>query len=243
MSLTVFISYSNVDENAANELAGLFDQIGLQYFLDRKDIEWGSHITREIRKGLSECSHVVVVISPASLKSQWVPFEIGHAMGTGKRILPFLTHPSLDLPSYLHDFHHESCLENVERYFRGLLQPADKATEEEGALIDLLKNGFPQQRVEAAHRLGELRSRAAITTLINGLADGIKDARVECIWALRQLGEVAVKPLAQALRSEDSLCRHNAAYTLGRVTGLKFADDPGGVRGAIKWAESHGVFD
>jgi len=90
MNLRVFIGYSSVDENIANELARLFDEIGLEYLLDRKDIEWGSHITREIRKGLSECSHVVVIISPASLKSQWVPFEIGHAMVRGKGYFHFL---------------------------------------------------------------------------------------------------------------------------------------------------------
>ena len=39
------------------------------------------------------------------------------------------------------------------------------------------------------------------------------------------------------------MCRHNAAYTLGRITGLNFADDPDGARDAIKWVESHGLID
>jgi len=38
------------------------------------------------------------VISPASLKSQWVAFEIGQAKALGKRLLPLLTHASLDVP-------------------------------------------------------------------------------------------------------------------------------------------------
>jgi len=78
--------------------------------------------------------------------------------------------------------------------------------EEEVRLIDSLKNGYPQQEIEPAHSLGEAGSHEAIPTLIKGLGDGIKDVRVECIWALRQLSEASTKPLARALKSQDILC-------------------------------------
>ena len=50
-------------------------------FLDKKSIEPGQAITEEVTKALVECVAMIVVVSPASLQSQWVPYEIGHAMG------------------------------------------------------------------------------------------------------------------------------------------------------------------
>jgi len=113
----IFISYSRVDQKIANDLVTLLDNIGVSCFLDRKDIDWGVSVTNEIHKGLSECWAVVVILSPASLKSQWVPYEIGRAAGQKKRILPLLTHPSLDIPGYMKDLNFKLNLDEVKKYF------------------------------------------------------------------------------------------------------------------------------
>lgn len=116
----VFISYSGVDQRVAEELAAVLDRTRVPYFLHRKDIDWGAHVTARVQEGLADCAAVIVIISPASLKSHWVPFEVGHAMGTGKLVLPFLVHPSLDLPGYLADLHYATDLHQVETYLREL---------------------------------------------------------------------------------------------------------------------------
>src|SRR6266511_1983062 len=92
---TVFISYASVDHEIAEKLAQVLKEADVEYFLDQKDINWGVPITTRVQQGIAECSAIIVVISPASLKSQWVPFEVGHAMGAGKVVLPFVTHPSI----------------------------------------------------------------------------------------------------------------------------------------------------
>jgi len=120
MSAKVFISYASVDEKRAKQLAKALSEINVEYFLDRKDIEWGDDVTERITRGLSDCSALIVVVSPASLKSQWVLFEVGHASGLGKKILPFLTHPSLDVPAFLKPFHYKTCLSDVKDYFKNL---------------------------------------------------------------------------------------------------------------------------
>lgn len=131
MSAKVFISYSSVDDGIARQLTEALDEINIQYFFDRKDVEWGDDVTGRITSGLAECAALIVVISPASLKSQWVPFEIGHASGLGKKILPFLTHPSLDVPGYLQRFHHKTSLAEVKTYLRTLFHPSVPPTKEE----------------------------------------------------------------------------------------------------------------
>jgi hypothetical protein len=122
MSAKVFISYSNVDEGFAKQLTHILDGIGIEYFLDSKDIKVSDSISDKVRKGLSACSAVVVIISPASLKSQWVPYEIGHATALGKKIIPLLTHPSLEVPTYLHDLKYTTHLEDVKEYLKVLFE-------------------------------------------------------------------------------------------------------------------------
>jgi hypothetical protein len=98
-----FISYSHEDKNTAYEIQKVCDQIGISCFLDEKDISWGDSITKSVKQGLHSCTHLVVVLSPDSLKSQWVPYEVGCATERGMTILPFLIDQSIDPPGFLGD--------------------------------------------------------------------------------------------------------------------------------------------
>lgn len=126
----VFISYSHVDSVIANELTAALAQLGIEYFLDVKDINWGDPITIKVRQSLASCNAILVVISPASLKSHWVPYEIGYASALEKPILPFLTHPSLDVPHYIRDLAFATTITRVREYFRNtypqLIEPGGR---------------------------------------------------------------------------------------------------------------------
>jgi len=115
---TIFISYSHQDKETVNELIEVMRDLGLKFFLDEKDVSWGDTITHQVRDALNGCSAVVVVLSIHSLRSGWVPFEVGHAMGAEKRILPFLVEPDLPLPGYLADTLYMSDLTSVVAYFQ-----------------------------------------------------------------------------------------------------------------------------
>lgn len=114
---TVFISYSHVDATSADDLASLLDALGIDYFRDVKHINWGDSISSKVRNALDSCVAVLVIVSPASLKSHWVPYEIGHASALRKIILPFLTHPSLDVPHYIRDLNYATTIKMVKDYF------------------------------------------------------------------------------------------------------------------------------
>lgn len=119
--MRVFISYSTVDGTVAQKVTRVFESLGVDYFLDRKDVSWGDDVAERIRHDLAECSDLVVIISPASLKSQWVSFEIGQAAALHKNILPFLTHPSLELPSYISKYHYKSKIKDIRNHFQEIL--------------------------------------------------------------------------------------------------------------------------
>ncbi len=142
----VFISYSSVDEKKARQLAKGLDDIGVEYFFDRKDIEMGDSINESVAGGISECSALVVIVSPASLQSQWVPFEIGHATGRGKKVLPYLTHPSLQLPGYLQNLHFKTRLSDVKKYLKSLYEIGKKDTKKDAEPASSSKKISPKRR-------------------------------------------------------------------------------------------------
>jgi TIR domain len=115
--MNVFISYSHIDNVFVQQLAELLDVKKIPYFLDRRNIDWGDDIAQSIEDSLGNASHLIVVISPASLKSSWVPYEIGIARANGVKILPLLTHPSLDLPGFIANLSYKVSLENLVEFF------------------------------------------------------------------------------------------------------------------------------
>ena len=115
--MLVFISYSHIDGDFVQRLTTLLENKKIPYFLDKKDIDWGDSILDEVMKGLDNATHLIVVISPASLKSFWVPYEIGLARAKGLKILPLLTHPSLDLPGFISHLSYKVFLDDLDSYF------------------------------------------------------------------------------------------------------------------------------
>lgn len=143
----VFISYSNVDQKEADKISRMLSKLGVDFFLDRKDIDLGDPINKKIQEALNDCSMILIIISPASLKSQWVPYEIGQAKALNKTILPYFLHPSLDVPSYLQGIHYKTKLNDLKKFFKHLIKDSqtDKDTivkefKEDNGQFDQLTN-------------------------------------------------------------------------------------------------------
>lgn len=114
---TVFISYSHTDSAVADSISQALQELGVDYFRDVKNIELGDPISASVREGLQNASAIIVIISPASLKSQWVAYEVGFGTASNKRVMPFLTHPSLDLPSFMSDLLYAKSIEELSEFF------------------------------------------------------------------------------------------------------------------------------
>jgi len=123
----VFISYSTIDAEVAGPIATLLDGMGIEHFLDKKEIRWGDRFEGTIARRIADCSHLVVIVSPASVQSLWVPYEVGQAQALGKTLLPYLTHPSINLPSFLANLHYVTEMEAVRAFFQGLAGIAQSA--------------------------------------------------------------------------------------------------------------------
>ena len=131
----IFLSYSRADETEANNVAKALDELGLEYFRDVKNIDWGKDVDSEVKVGLNDCIAVLVVVTVGSLKSQWVPYEIGYASGLRKRILPYVTNKNLDLPEYIRRLNYVTSIEEIRKHLsspkimRELISPSSEIAE------------------------------------------------------------------------------------------------------------------
>jgi len=120
----VFVSYAHEDSKVADDIEDILTTCGIDFFRDVKSIAWGDSIDGEVKTALNQARAVLVIISPASLKSYWVHYEIGFASALGKRVLPFLTHPSLDVPGYIINLRHLDNMDQAQMYFSGEFKTA-----------------------------------------------------------------------------------------------------------------------
>src|ERR1043165_2434176 len=88
--MKVFISHSSKDKWAARRISEDLISFGIKTFLDEKDIETGHSIDDSIKTHLKSCDDFLIVLSPASIKSEWVLVELGGALALDKKIIPIL---------------------------------------------------------------------------------------------------------------------------------------------------------
>jgi hypothetical protein len=103
--MPVFISYRHMDRAYAININTRLMQANIKTYLDVLDAESQTtdDITGVITRNISECTHLLAVVSEKTALSWWVPFEIGEATITNRRICSFKTGPT-ELPLYLDEW-------------------------------------------------------------------------------------------------------------------------------------------
>ncbi|MDX2140508.1 MAG: TIR domain-containing protein [Chloroflexota bacterium] len=84
----IFISYSRTDTEYATHLTKELLRRGYLVWLDRTSVQVGDEFMRKIARGIQEADAVVVLMSEAAEKSDWVPNELLIAKKLNKPILP-----------------------------------------------------------------------------------------------------------------------------------------------------------
>ena len=86
----LFISYAHVDSQNVKKLLSKLKEVNISGWLDNADIASGVEISSVLKESLRNASAVLVLISPASLRSQWVEFEVSAGQAIGKTIIPVI---------------------------------------------------------------------------------------------------------------------------------------------------------
>jgi hypothetical protein len=90
-NIRVFVSYAKEDSGQAVELMSqLARQPNFDIFTTNR-ISAGENWRSLIKKELSQSDYFLVILSPTSVQSKWVQFELGAAWGLNKFIIPVVT--------------------------------------------------------------------------------------------------------------------------------------------------------
>ena len=84
----IFISHSRADSQFARALSRALTRDGWNVVSDLMMMRVGARLTDELERALDSSSWYVVIVSDAALRSPWVNFELGAALGQRKRVLP-----------------------------------------------------------------------------------------------------------------------------------------------------------
>jgi hypothetical protein len=85
---TAFLSYCREDQEFALKLAADLKAAGASVWIDQLDIEPGAAWNRSIEDALSSCPRMLVLLSPAAVRSENVQNEIARALRKQKIVIP-----------------------------------------------------------------------------------------------------------------------------------------------------------
>jgi hypothetical protein len=97
----VFISYSDADEPWADGLRSALAKFDIEVWDPASHIAPGENWGLKYGKALEDSDAVVVLLSPASVKSDWVRSEIQYALSSPQfrdRLIPVLVRPTDEMP-------------------------------------------------------------------------------------------------------------------------------------------------
>jgi hypothetical protein len=106
----VFISHQKLDREPCAQIAKYLIAVGIDVYFDEfdKELQVATQnndplgVVTAIKKGVNQSTHMLCVISPNTLNSKWVPFEVGY--GYDKTQLATLTLKGIknsELPDYI----------------------------------------------------------------------------------------------------------------------------------------------
>jgi hypothetical protein len=101
----IFLSYSKKDKDEVRKIQQILDRKKISYFLDEKSIDPGVKWENSLRKNLKNCKSFWILVTPNSLKSEWVTTEWATAWALEKPIVPILLRCEVtQLPKRLQDY-------------------------------------------------------------------------------------------------------------------------------------------
>ncbi|MGC2238662.1 MAG: toll/interleukin-1 receptor domain-containing protein [Pyrinomonadaceae bacterium] len=91
--MKVFLSYAHKDSSLASKIASTLESKGFDVWNAETEVLPGDNFAEKISDALKESDAMVVLLSPASLESNYVQWEIEYALGNKsykQRVIPVL---------------------------------------------------------------------------------------------------------------------------------------------------------
>lgn len=101
----IFVCYSRVDQPITEQLAALLRKAYAHVWYD-DNLHGGEEWWSEILKEIASCQHFILLLSDASVDSEWCQKELAEAVRLGKHILPVLVRARTQIPDELRKIQH-----------------------------------------------------------------------------------------------------------------------------------------
>lgn len=105
----VFLSHKSEDKEFVESIGEYFINAGIDIYLDKNDFKLQSAVSKNdpkrvtecIQEGISKSDYILCIASGNTVKSWWVPYEIGYGKKSNKEIATLLRKDVQDIPDYL----------------------------------------------------------------------------------------------------------------------------------------------
>ena len=101
----VFISHNSLDKPLARRIDHLLNLNGFKSWLDEGEIKFGESLIRKITDGIHNSDYLIALITPNSVTSKWVNYELEKAMSLeitlGKPIVVPIVVSECQVPRFL----------------------------------------------------------------------------------------------------------------------------------------------
>jgi hypothetical protein len=120
----LFLCHATEDKHFVDRLAAYLDTREVPIWYDKREIRLGESIVARINEGLEAASHLVIILSKASVSKPWVQRELSaglmkHLKDGSIKIIPLLREPC-SIPALLADLKYADCRSEIECGFRDL---------------------------------------------------------------------------------------------------------------------------
>lgn len=105
----VFLSHKSEDKEFVESIGNYFMNAGIDIYLDKNDFKLQSavnmndakRVTECIQEGISKSDYILCFVSNNTVKSWWVPYEIGYGKKANKEIATLMRKDVIYIPDFL----------------------------------------------------------------------------------------------------------------------------------------------
>lgn len=232
----IFISYAHKDKNFTTNLIHQIKSAGFTSWIDSEEIRAGDNWRQEIDDAIEASFAVIVIMTKAAKKSEYVTYEWSYALGAKISVIPVLRkplkiHPRLDSLQYIdftddiapwHKLIGELKKKQAERSIR-ILSPLNASPHVRRAFIDLnsLDHKKRKSAVRAFENIGDDDSIGGLLEASVDANPGVRKAAAKSLIKLKDKdpskSELILSRLVDRLKHSDPDVRRLAAWVLGAL--------------------------
>ncbi|WP_036156201.1 toll/interleukin-1 receptor domain-containing protein [Maribacter forsetii] len=115
--MRVFISHSSKDKKFVRLLKDSLLENSIETWFDEDQLDLGDKLVNKLENALDDSSHLVIILSPSSINSDWVNFELKRAIknnrtGLNSKIIP-IKYKECNVPDEISDLLHADLTDEV----------------------------------------------------------------------------------------------------------------------------------